>query len=270
MVNVAILGAVTVLFAVLSPILAVATAAVGLFLVGVRGYFVPGTPRYAPALVARIPGGNALFHGTADQQSGSLRTGQRTDGSAESDDGDGGDDSDDGDELDVPEGDALLDRLVDAGVLTADDETVAPTDAFEARRREEMAPLRDADTEELADLALEFSPATESHAVRQDGQEWVALSSGATNALEETWLTRPITIAEIAGARAAADFVDDDETALAAAQTCRMFLETCPDCGTDLERGTDASCCGGARSPDGPPSETLFCPSCEAQVYTFD
>ena len=261
-----------VLFPV-SPVLSVVAAAVGLVLVVVRGYVIPGTPRFAPRLVARLPGGDALFHDAPEEPSGSLSP---DGGASESDRAVGGETEDSestaraDESAESPGRGVLLERLVEAGVLDDDGERVAPTAAFEERWHAEMAELRDADTEALADAALEISPATESHAVRQDGQEWVALSSGAEHALEETWLTRPIAIAEIGGGRAAADFVDDDETALAAAQTCRMFLEDCPDCGTELERGDDASCCGGYHGSGGVPSETLFCPSCEARVYTFE
>ncbi|MFD1685427.1 hypothetical protein [Halobellus litoreus] len=273
-VNVAIVGVASAVLFPVSPVLSVVAAAVGLLLVVVRGYVIPGTPRFAPRLVARLPGGDALFHDAPEEPSGSLSP---DGGASESDRAVGGGEpaGDDppghaDESAESPDRGVLLERLVEAGVLDDDGERVAPTAAFEERWHAEMAELRDADTEALADAALEISPATESHAVRQDGQEWVALSSGAEHAIEETWLTRPIAIAEIGGGRAAADFVDDDETALAAAQTCRMFLEDCPDCGTELERGDDASCCGGYHGSGGVPSETLFCPSCEARVYTFE
>ncbi|WP_435183093.1 hypothetical protein [Halobellus sp. EA9] len=291
-VNLAILGVVAAALALASSVLAAVAAAVGLFVILVRGYLVPGTPRFAPGLVARLPGGEALFHGVDDpsnRQSGSLRGddgGAETGGTSGDSRGtpstsagagsgpgagvDPGSDADASRTDDGPlEGDALVRRLVDAGVLDADGETVAPTDAFEARWHAEMAELSGADTEALAEAALEFSPATESHAVRQDGGEWVALSSGAEHAFEETWLNRPVAIAEVGGARAAAEFVDD-ETALAAAQTCRMFLNACPDCRTELERGTEVDCCGGYNGPNEEPAETLVCPSCEVRLFTFE
>ena len=264
-VNVAIVAVLAAAVALASPSLAVGTAVAGLSLVAVRGYLIPGTPRFAPAVVARLPGGEALFHDAGSRGSGSLG-GDRSDDPTADDDGDA---NTDGDELAAPPGgDTLLDRLVDAGVLDADGERVAPTPEFEERWHAEMAALRGADTDALADAALELSPATESHAVRQDGGEWVALSAGAEHAFEETWLDRPVAIAEIGGARAAADFVDGD-TALAAAQTCRMFLSSCPDCETALERGTEVDCCGGYHGANEVPAETLVCPSCEVRIYTF-
>ena len=264
-VNVAIVAALAAAVAPASSILAVGTAVAGLFLVAVRGYLIPGTPRFAPAIVARLPGGEALFHDARSRGSGSL-DGDRSDGPTAAGDGDANTGSDD--PAAPPGGDTLLDRLVDAGVLAANGGRVAPPPAFGERWHAGVGGLRGADTDALADAALEFSPATESHAVRQDGDEWVALSAGAEHAFEETWLNRPVAIAEIGGARAAADFVDDG-TALAAAQTCRMFLSSCPDCEVALERGTEVDCCGGYHGANEVPAETLVCPSCEVRIYTF-
>ncbi|RLM59241.1 hypothetical protein DVK02_00350 [Halobellus sp. Atlit-31R] len=266
-VNVAVLLVCTAVVWTVSAFAALAAAVAGLFVIWMRGYLVPGTPRFAPQLVARLPGGEALFHGRTEERD------ETQDPDDDPTDVRTADDSTDtavrDGQADGPVGEELLQRLVDAGVLYVDGGTVSPTAAFEKRWHAEMAKLREEATEELADAALRVSPASDAHAVRQDGREWVALSAGADSALEETWLTRPIAVAEVAGAHAAAAFVDD-ETALAAAQTCRLFLDDCPDCGTALERGTDASCCGGYRGPGGVPAETLFCPSCEARVYTFD
>ncbi|MFB6250670.1 MAG: hypothetical protein ABEI27_03105 [Halobellus sp.] len=274
-VNVGILGVVAGALATVSAAFAVLAAAVGLLVIGVRGYLIPGTPRFAPALVARIPGGEALFHDAPDRRSNSLSSdqpGAEQSGAADDEETTSTEteQTDDGALAEAPAADALLERLDDAGVLRAGEETVAPTASFEERWHAEMDDLSEKDTEVLADVALEISPATDSRVVQQDGETWIALSSEADHALEETWLTRPIVIAEVGGTRAAEDFVDSESTAFAAAQTCRVFLEACPDCGTTLEYGNDASCCGGYRGPDGVPSKTLFCPSCEARVYTFE
>jgi hypothetical protein len=87
--------------------------------------------------------------------------------------------------------------------------------------------------------------------------------------IDETWITRPVAIAEIAGFRAAGEFLSDEAIRLAAAQANRMFLDSCPDCGTELERGTDMPCCGGHTGPGEEPAETLVCPSCEVRLFTF-
>ncbi|QCC48594.1 hypothetical protein [Halobellus limi] len=289
-VNVAILAALSAAVFPISAVLSALVGAVGLLLVGLRGYLIPGTPRFAPRIVSRLPGGDALFHGSeAPAASGTLSAdgGASGDSGASSDSGASGGDEAVAEETDArtdtaggpagsggvesADGDDLLDRLVAAGVLAADGDTIAPTGAFEERWHAEMEELRGLETEALADAALEVSPATIAHAVTQDGEEWVALAPHAdANAVEETWLSRPVAVAEIGGARAAAAFVDDDATALAAAQTCRMFLDACPECGTELERGNEMDCCGGHTGPTDVPRETLVCPSCEVRLYTFE
>lgn len=288
-VNLVILAAASAVLVPLSGLLSLLVAAVGLLLVGVRGYLIPGTPRFAPRIVARIPGGDALFHGQdTPDPSGTLGAGGGgSDGSGASTGGTAataGDPSDrgagapsgdsnassDDKENDGVNGDDLLNRLVAAGVLEARGERVVTTDPFEERWHAEMDELRGVETEALADAALEISPATDASVVRQDGDEWVALAPTAdADVVEETWLSRPVAVAEVGGARAAAAFVDDD-IALAAAQTCRMFLDACPDCGTELERGTEMDCCGGHTGPNEVPRETLVCPSCAVRLYTFD
>ena len=245
-VNVALLSIIAaVLWIRASAAVAVLVAVAGLAVVWLWGYLIPGTPQFGPRLVAAIPGGEALFHEEdIPEQGGSLA-----------------DESVDGDEL--------LSRLVEAGVLELDNETVAPTSAYDERWRAEIERLQRLDTDELAEAALELSPATEVRVVRDD-DEWIALSQGDTNVIEETWLTRPVTIAEVAGYRAAESFLSDHATRLAAAQTNRMFLDHCPDCGTALKQGTDMSCCGGHTGAGDEPAETLVCPACAVRLYTFE
>lgn len=248
-VNVALVAVAAAAVSIASVPAAAAVAVAGLALVWLRGYVVPGTPRFAPRLAASIPGGDALFHGTGgdrtpDAESGSL------------------------DPADV-DGERLLDRLLAEGVLEIDGDTVAPTAEFHERWRAEMNRLRTRETESLAETARDVSPATASRAIRNDGDEWIALSSGEANTVDETWLRRPVAIAEIAGYRAAEPFLSDDSIRLAAARTNRMFLDACPDCGGDLKRGTDMPCCGGYAGPGEEPAETLVCPACEVRLYTY-
>ena len=253
-VNVALVGAGGVALAALaSPIVGAAAAVVGLAAVWVRGYLIPGTPRFAPPLVAAIPGGDRLFHGS---------------GTATRDDPPeaGGSIADEA-EFDVGAG--LLERLVAQGVLEADAEAVVPTPAYDERWHAEMDRLRELDTGELAAAAGAVSPAAEARAVHAD-DEWVALRPDGGSTVDETWLPRPVAIAEVAGYRAAGDFLDDDATRLAAAETNRMFLTTCPDCGTALEQGVDMPCCGGHTGPGEAPAETLVCPACEVRLFTFE
>ena len=252
-VNVVLVAVAAAAVAVASVPVGAVGAVAGLALVWLRGYVVPGTPRFAPRLVASIPGGNALFHG-ADAAGGDDRAPDGGSGSL--------------DPADV-DGEELLDRLLDAGVLEADGEAVAPTDEYDERWRAEMERLRDRETASLADTAREISPATESRAIRDGDDEWVALAAEGANTIDETWLRRPVAIAEIAGYRAAEPFLSDESIRLAAARTNRMFLDACPDCGGELERGVDMPCCGGHTGPGEEPDETLVCPACEARLFTF-
>jgi hypothetical protein len=263
--------------AVGSPAIAGAVALAGLALVWLRGYVVPGTPRFAPRLVAPIPGSEAVFHGIDADGGSNVAGGAEAAGGAKAA---GGPDATDG-AGGPPDGGtgslrptavdpaSLLDRLVEADVLAVDGDTVAPAAAYDERWGAEMDRLRDRDTEALAELARDISPATASRVVRAD-REWIALGAPDATVMEETWIDRPTAIAEIAGYRAAEPFLDDDAVRLAAARTNRMFLDRCPDCETDLERGVDMPCCGGYSGPGEEPAETLVCPACEVRLYTFE
>ena len=233
-----------------APGVGAVAAAVGLAAVWLRGYLLPGTPRFAPPLVAAIPGGDRLFH-TPEPA------------------GDGGPPATGGS---IADGDAaapadLLDRLVEHGVLEVDGDAVAPTPAYDDRWHAEMDRLRGLETEELAAAAGEVSPAADARAVHAD-DEWIALGPPGGATVDETWLTRPVVIAEVAAYRAA-EGVPDRAMRLAAAETNRMFLQSCPDCGTELEQGVDMPCCGGHTGPGDEPAETLVCPACAVRLFTF-
>jgi len=252
-VNVALVGVGGVAAAVLaSPLVGAAAAAVGLASVWLRGYLLPGTPRFAPRLVGAVPGGDRLFH-TADPAGDG--------GPPEA----GGSIADDGR---VETGGDLLERLVDHGVIEADGEAVAPTSEYDRAWHAEMERLSGVATEGLAAAAGEISPAADARAVDAD-DEWVALRPADGATVDETWLTRPVAIAEVAAYRAAEGFLPDEATRLAAAETNRMFLRSCPDCGADLQQGVDMPCCGGHTGPADEPAETLACPACEVRLFTF-
>lgn len=248
-VNLALLAAVVAILTVATAAaVGAAVAVVGLVGIWLRGYLVPGTPQFAPRLVAALPGGDALF--------GKERVSTGPDSL-------GGD-------ADAPAGDDLLGVLVEAGVLEVDGETVVPAPSFDEAWHEEMARLRERETDALAQAVLAVSPASEVRTVSEGGDEWLALSDGDDHALEETWLSRPVAIAELAAVRATDGYLSDEATRRAAAQALRMFLAECPDCETPLEEGTDVPCCGGYNGPNEVPAETLVCPACEVRLYTFD
>ncbi|MFB6152546.1 MAG: hypothetical protein ABEJ40_12145 [Haloarculaceae archaeon] len=248
-VNVGILaGTVGVLTVAVHPLAALAVGAVGLAAIWLRGYLVPGTPAFAPRLVAAVPGAEAVFEkpSTPPESAGSL--------------GDGAPEAD---------GEQLLETLVGAGVLELDGDAVVPAESFDRDWHDEMAALASRSTEGLADAVADVTPAAEV-SVRRDertGDEWVALGDGDAIATE-TWLNRPVAIAETAAVRQLPDTLDD-ATRRAAAARLRMFLAACPDCGTELEEGTTVPCCGGYNGQSDVPEETLVCPACESQVVTF-
>ncbi|MDG5775473.1 hypothetical protein VB773_11400 [Haloarculaceae archaeon H-GB2-1] len=250
-VNVALVGVAVVIASVaLTPLGGALVGLVGAVTIWLRGYVVPYTPRFAPRLVEAIPGGTALFDegGSVPDAPDSL-----------------------GDDADAPEGDELLGVLVESGVLELDHETVVPTPRFESAWHDEMAALASGTTERLAEAVLEVSNAAEARAVADEerGGEWVALSNGG-GVLEETWLTRPVAIAELAAVRALADYLPERATQRAAAEPLRMFLHDCPDCGAELAESTEAACCGGYDGPADVPRETLVCPDCDVRLYTFE
>lgn len=236
--------------AVWRPLAALVVAGVGAVLLWLRGYLVPYTPAFAPRLTAAL-GLGELFHADASGPPDAPDTPDAP-GSL------GGDDTD---------GEALLDALLAADVLEADERGVGLAPGFAAEWHEEMADLRELDTPALAEAAAAVAPAPEVRAETADGREWVVLSEGE-RVLDEAWLPRAVAVAEVAAVRAL-DGRLGAERRPAAAGTLRMFLEACPDCGTALEESSTAACCGGFTDPTGEPDETLVCPNCRVQLFEF-
>jgi hypothetical protein len=225
-------------------------AALGVGLIALRGYVVPYTPAFAPRLVAASPLPDEWFHGTDPEGARGATTGL------------GGDDSVDGD--------ALLETLVAAGVLTMDGETVDLDPDFATAWDEAAGRLAGLDTERLADATFEVAHAAEASVYRDGDDEWVVLSDGSGSYEGKTWLSRPVAVAETAAVHALGDWLDDPTTRRAAAGPLRMFLDACPDCGTALREESAASCCGGYTNPTEQPPRVLACPSCDVRLYTFD
>jgi len=133
-----------------------------------------------------------------------------------------------------------------------------------------MECIDDRPTGALADAVAGVADASETRVVQDGDDEWVALGDEGTDVVGETWLTRPVAIAEVAATRTLADYLDDPDTIRAAASTLRMFLQSCPDCGTTLEEGSAVDCCGGYNGPGEVPEETLICPGCRTRLFTFE
>jgi hypothetical protein len=304
------------------PVLLVGTA-----LVYIRGYVVPGTPWFAPRLVAALPlpydpfehdvpgrepprevpsGSDPLAEPGADAATNGAEgraTGSASDPRYLGDSGLEGHDGDleeepegaprttaepdalgdfaegasasnqrppGADDAVEPDGEAVLAALVEAGVVVADEERVAPDPEFRADWGAEMADLAALDTDELAEAVHEAAHAAESRVVSDDHGEWVVLGNGSGGVEGRTWLPRPVAVAEAGAVRALSGWGLDRSTRLAAAGALRTFLETCPDCGAALSETTTAACCGGYTAPKEEPADVLFCPDCDVRLFTFE
>ncbi|SFG40414.1 hypothetical protein SAMN04488063_1932 [Halopelagius inordinatus] len=243
-VNAFVVVALAGVFGFLTPV-GVAVLGVGTALIYLRGYVVPGTPEFAPRLVAEL-GLSSLFPHAGD--------GDQTRRS---------DDLTDDEDVD---GEELLGVLFDAGVLeAAPDGALELSAEFRASWDREMATLRERGDDELAAVVAEVAP------FEADGEHaYGGLSiEGPTRAV---WLSRTHGIADAAAVRALADADVPERFRAHATTPLRMFVETCPDCGGDVvETTASAGCCGGPGSVYASPTdEVLACDSCGAVVYQFD
>lgn len=231
--NTAIVGVAATALSRRNRPLGVLALAVGVALVSLRGYVVPGTPRFAPALVDPLP--VAFGHDSPDGvESGSL-TG----------------DTD-------PE--AMMRALVEAGVIEPDAEQLYLDDAFRTAWEERMAELRELSGERLA-----ARTAAASHdPVEGEFHEGRVLLAGDRDA----WLSPAIAIAETAAVETLADRGLSHELRVQAAEPLRTFLRTCPVCGGRVTDTTLRNCCGGPGSVSGNPERPVrACADCDAVVF---
>lgn len=274
--NLALLAVVALVVGRRRRALGALVAAAGSAAVYARGYLLPYTPQVAPRLVAAA-GLEEWFHGGAasgrapeDAGGGSLAgvpggTGANGDGSADAEA-----------VAPAPAGEAVAEALVESGALEADGEALVPSADFRERWTAAMADLRELDDAALAEATLAASPAAEAWSVTSDGpltpvaREYVVLSDGSGEVTGETWLSRPVAIAETAAVEALEPYVDDGATRRAAARAMRTFLESCPDCGAPVVETTTAACCGTTTGADTQPDEVLACPDCDVRLYTFE
>jgi len=243
-VNVAVLVAAVVGIGVVArPLPAAAVGVVGAAAIALRGYLVPFTPRFAPALVDPLPGG--VFAHDAPANSDAL--------------------SDlDGDAADP---DAVLRALVEAGVVTADGDRLGVTHAFEAAWRDRMNALADADDDGLAAAARESTPVVASARVERPGSEVFLVVSGASGS--SRWLRRPVAIAEVAAVEALGDAdLPAAHLAVAADALC-AFLDACPVCGDEVVEGRLDDCCGHSLG-EHDPEHGLACETCGVAFHRFE
>ncbi len=110
-------------------------AGVGVAAIGVRGYLVPYTPRFAPQLVDRLPI-SAFDH--EDREGGSLS-------------GITSADETDADSASTPTGEDVVTALLEAGVVVPNGDDLALAEPFRQEWHQEMATIRDLDFATLAD-----------------------------------------------------------------------------------------------------------------------
>ncbi|MFC6824670.1 hypothetical protein [Halopelagius fulvigenes] len=230
------------ILAILSFPVGVLALGVGAALVYLRGYVVPGTPEFAPRLVASL-GVESLFpHADGGR---TRRSDDLTD--------------------EAVDGEELVGVLFETGVVEeAPDGALELSEEFDESWEREMAALRDRSDDELAAVVADAAP-FEAAGERAYGGLSI---EGPTRAV---WLSRVHGIADAAAVRALAEAGVPERYRAHATTPLRMFVETCPDCGGDVVETTKSNCCGGSGSVyESPDDEVLACESCGAVVYQFD
>ena len=241
-VNAVVLLVVVGLISVRAPLVAAAVGVVGAAAIALRGYLLPFTPYFAPALVAPLPG--RFFDHDAPAASDALS------------------DLDD----DAADTEAVLRALIEADVVTADGDRVGVTESFEAAWRDRMDPLADAPDDQFAAAARESVPAVASGRVERPGSEAFLVVSG--DGRLSRWIRRPVAIAEVAAVEALADTdLPAAHLAVAANALC-AFLEMCPACGDDVVEGRLDDCCGHSLG-DHDPERGLACETCGVAFHRF-
>ena len=242
-VNAAVLLVVVALVALRSPLAATGVGVLGTAGIWLRGYLIPFTPRFAPALVDPLPG--EFFEHTAPTDSDAL---------ADLDD----DDAD---------SEVVLRALADAGVVTADGDRLGVSAAFETAWRGQMDELAAAPDDRLVAAARDASPAVASARVEHTGSEAFLVVTAGDGSV--SWLSRPVAIAEVAAAVALRDTDLLPEFRAVAAGALCAFLDTCPVCGDDLVEGRLDDCCGHSLAGDDP-SHGLACERCGVAFHRFE
>lgn len=220
-----------------------AAATIGAALIYIRGYVVPYTPTFAPRLVEIAPIPASIFH---DEQANA--------GLEESTSlGDIGD----------YDGDTVLDELVAADIVIADEETVRLTDEIDSSWHEEMDRLAALSDEELAiEIERTIPHIHNAEPLEVDGEMWFILGNN------DEYISKLVAITELSGYRALEPSLEDP-LRLAGAMTVRMFLDVCPICGSEIVPSTEANCCGAYADPGVPPKDLLVCPECDQRVFEF-
>ncbi|MFB6295812.1 MAG: hypothetical protein ABEH66_03105 [Halobacteriales archaeon] len=243
--NVALLGLLAAAVAVVSLPGALVAAVVGGLGIWLRGYLIPFTPRFAPRLVRRLPWDP--FHA------------QRT--------------SDSIDSVDDIDREAVVEGLVEAGVIRVSGEDVELDPSFETSWYDEMDRLASLPDDDLAEETVAVSPgATDVSVHTSRGYTHLVLTDGSGELSGESWLRRPVAVAETAGVLTLREWGVAPEQSVAAAGALGLFLQTCPACGgTVTEQPAGGGCCGPPDTgPDGEVLQARVCESCEVRYHVIE
>jgi hypothetical protein len=244
-VNAAVLLVGVALVGFRSPFAAAGVGAVGAAIIALRGYLVPFTPRFAPALVDPLPG--EFFEHRAPDDSDTLAD-------LDADDAD-------------PE--VVLGALADAGVVAADGDRLGVSGAFETAWRERMDDLAAGPDDRLVAVTRDASPAVESARVERTGSEAFLVVTGVDGSV--SWLHRPVAIAEVAAVAALRETDFPPAFRAVAADALCAFLDTCPVCGDDLVEGPLDDCCGHSLGePGSEPPNGVACETCGVAFHRFE
>lgn len=269
-----------------SRLLGVAVAAVGAAAVAFRGYVVPGTPRFAPRLVAPLPvefgpdheglGSGSLVDGNASVSADGSANASATDDANASADGDSTDVDQpsepprvdastadavaEGDSAAKPAPEDVMAALVDASALVDDGELLSLDDDFRTAWIDRTESLDDRSEAAFAErVSATAGPGVDAQI--HDGRVLLAGD-------HDVWLSRPIALAETAAASLLQDRGVDPAVARLAATPLRELLDTCPLCGGAVEPTTLRKCCGGPGGVSGSPERTVrACADCDSILF---
>jgi len=221
---------------IIEPVLGVLIGSICLVLIYLRGYVVPGTPRFGPQLAAVLP---IQFDHTeaASYESDSLAG-----------------------DVD-PE--RLLNELAEAGILLVDGEQLRLESSFRDDWERRMAELREASETELVTRA---AAAAGEDVEGEFLDDRILLTGDGRDAM-----VRPtVAVAETAAAEALEDCGLADSLRVPAAGPLKTFLRICPTCGGTVQEMTIQNCCGGPGSiHSNPERPALVCSECETVAHVF-
>lgn len=180
---------------------AIILGAIGIILIWARGYFLPFTPIFAPAVASVLP-----FSFKRGESVGSL-SGRN------------------------PSGDAVS-QLYDLDVLVGDGMNLELNEDFVKIWKEEAESLKDVSGEELAlRISREAPTVDEVEAFERNGEVEIIVSS------DRRPMSREVAVTELSGILALKEYTNiGPRSRVEAAGPLRTFLDFCPICGGRVER----------------------------------